>query len=109
MQIPLQISWRNIEPSDVVDETIRGHLDKLGQFFDRIHSCRVAVERPHNHHEHGNQFHVRVELHVPGKELVASRDPDGGHRHEDVYVTIRDAFDSVRRQLQHYVARLRSH
>jgi hypothetical protein len=42
---------------------------------------------------------VRIDLTVPGAELVVSRDPELDHGHEDVYVAIRDAFDAARRQL----------
>jgi ribosome-associated translation inhibitor RaiA len=38
---------------------------------------------------------VRVDLRVPGREIVASRE-----HHEDVYVALRDAFESAHRQLE---------
>lgn len=42
-----------------------------------------------------------MHLTVPGRaDLVVNRDPAATGRHEDAQVTIRDAFDSARRQLQ---------
>jgi ribosome-associated translation inhibitor RaiA len=50
------------------------------------------------HHQQGRQFRVHIDVRVPGKEVVANRDHD-----EDVYVALRDAFDSVKRQLEETV------
>lgn len=106
MQQPLQITFRDIPHSDAVEAAIREKAEKLDQFFDKIMSCQVMVESPHAHHHQGRLYHVRVDLTVPGAELVASRSPDKHHAHEDVYVAIRDAFDEVKRQLQDYKRKL---
>jgi ribosome-associated translation inhibitor RaiA len=37
---------------------------------------------------------VRIDLHVPGREIVASR-----QEHEDPYVAMHEAFEAVYRQL----------
>ena len=125
MQLPVQITYRNMEPSDAVTARIEAEAAKLGTFFDRITSCRVVVEAPHRHHKRGELFHVRIELGVPGTELVVSHEPtpratlnreesaamskqiEVHPEHKDLYVVVRDAFDSARRQLQDYVKRLR--
>jgi ribosomal subunit interface protein len=109
MQLPLQIVFRNMEPSAAVEAKIRERAAKLDSFHEHIMSCRVLVEAHHRHHHQGNLYHVRVDLKVPEAELVASREPDQHHAHEDVYVAIRDAFDAVRRQLEDYVRRRRGH
>jgi cold shock CspA family protein len=70
-------------------------------------SCRVVVEAQHQHHHKGNLYHVRVDITVPGHELVVSRDPKDHQAHQDVYVAIRDAFDAARRQLEDYARKLR--
>jgi cold shock CspA family protein len=46
---------------------------------------------------------VRIEIGVPGKDLIVSRHPKDKHAHEDIYVAIRDAFDAARRQLEDHV------
>jgi cold shock CspA family protein len=45
---------------------------------------------------------VRIDLTVPGKELVVARDPSLHLAHEDVLVAIRDSFDAARRELMDY-------
>ena len=102
MQIPLQITIRDMDRSDALDTAIHEHAAKLEQFHSRITRCRVTVEQMRKHHQQGRHFAIKVELRVPGKEIVATRDHD-----EDVYVALRDAFDSARRQLEETARELR--
>ena len=103
MLLPLQITFRGMEPSEAIAADIRQRAAKLDEFYDRVTSCRVVVEVPHRHHHHGKLYHVRVEVIVPGRELVVSRAPGEHHAHEDAHVAIRDAIDAVARQLADYV------
>ncbi|MBI3782570.1 MAG: ribosome-associated translation inhibitor RaiA [Deltaproteobacteria bacterium] len=99
MQLPLQVTFRGMEPSAAVEQRIRERSEKLNRYHDRIISCRVVVETPHRHHHQGKLFHVRIDLTVPQHELVVNREPE--HKpHEDIYVAIRDAFDAAQRQLE---------
>ena len=98
MQVPLQITIRNMQHSDALEAHIRDKVVKLAEFHPRITSCRVTVEESGKHHRQGRQFQVRVDVRVPQHELVATRD-----QHEDVYVALRDAFDATKRQLEELV------
>lgn len=100
MQLPLQITFRNMDPSAALEDRVRETAAKLERFHDRIMSCRVVVERQHHHHHQGDLYHVAIDLKVPGAELTTSRGPAAHHAHEDVYVAVRDAFDAMRRQLE---------
>jgi ribosomal subunit interface protein len=100
MDIPLQITWRDMPPSPAIEAEIRERVAKLAQFHDHIVSCRVVVESPHEHHRKGKFYQITIDLKVPGKEIVVSREPGQNHAHEDFYVALRDAFDAARRQLQ---------
>ncbi len=103
MQLPLQITFRHMDSSPAVEARIRERLAELERFFDRIISCRVVVESRHPRRRQGNLFRVRVDLKVPGAEVVVGRDPAAHHAHEDVYVAVRDAFDAARRLLEDHV------
>ncbi len=107
MQVPLEISFRNMERSPELEAEVREKADKLEEFYDRITACRVVVEAPHQHHRQGNVYHVRVYLSVPEHDIAVDRDPGTHHAHEDVRVAIRDAFDAARRQLQDVARELR--
>lgn len=107
MKLPVQITFRNMDPSEMTEGNIRERVDKLEQFYDQIMGCRVMVEAQHRHHHQGNLYHVRIDLTVPGQELVVSRNAGKDHAHEDVYVAIRDAFDAARRQLEDHARQQR--
>ena len=100
MQLPLQVTFRDMPPSAAVEARIREKATKLDRFSDHIMSCRVVVELPHKHHHKGNLYRVRVLVTVPEGELVADRTKPDHHESEDVYVAVRDAFNAVKRQLE---------
>ncbi len=109
MQLPLQITFRHLEASEALENNIREHAAELDQFFDQIMSCRVVVESSHKHHHQGRLYQIHIDVTVPGKELVASREPGQHHAHEDAYVAISDAFDAIRRQLEDHARKQRGH
>ncbi|HET9579134.1 MAG TPA: HPF/RaiA family ribosome-associated protein [Usitatibacter sp.] len=94
MQVPLQITFRNIDRSDALETRIRADASKLERFHPRITRCRVTIEETLRHHSQGRQFAVAIEVRVPGKDLSALKDD------EDVYVAVRDGFVAMRRQLE---------
>jgi ribosomal subunit interface protein len=102
MQIPLQITFRGIPHSDAVEARIREKVSKLDRFHSHIMSCKVAVEAEHHRHHQGNQYHIRIDLTTPRKELVISREHHDKKAYEDIYVAIRDAFNAAIRQLEDY-------
>jgi len=102
MQIPLQITFHGIPHSDAVEAKIREKAGKLDRFHSHIMGCRVAVEAEHHHHHQGNQYHIRIDITTPRKELVISREHHDKKAHEDIYVAIRDAFNAATRQLEDY-------
>ena len=103
MQTPLEIRFHQMEPSPTVEARIRAKAADLERFSDQITSCRVIVEKDHRQHRKGNLFRVRIDLGVPGKEIVANRKGPMDHAHEDIQVAIRDAFNAVTRQLEDHV------
>ncbi|TAK43940.1 MAG: HPF/RaiA family ribosome-associated protein [Betaproteobacteria bacterium] len=98
MQVPLQVTYHDMERSDALDARIRDKAAKLEAFHPHVTSCRVVVEERHRHHHQGKQFTVSIDVRVPGHELVVNRD-----HHEDVYVAVRDAFDAAGRKLEDLV------
>lgn len=102
MKTPLQITFRNMEHSDAIETHVREKVEKLETFFDSIMSCRVVIEMPHQHKHQGKAVNVRIDIGVPGNEIVVNRE-----NNEDVYVALRDGFDAAKRQLEDYFQRLR--
>lgn len=107
MQTPLQLAFEDIAHSDRIEARIREEAAKLELFNDRITSMRVVVARPQHRHHKGDLYQIRIHIVVPGAaDIAISREPAETGAHEDVYVTIRDAFSAARRQLQD-LARIR--
>ena len=97
MQLPLQITLRDVDASEAVETRIRQKVADLEHVYPNLVSCRVVVEKLGKHKHQGKPFNVRIDIGVPGSELVVNRDRD-----EDLYVALRDAFDAARRQLEDY-------
>jgi ribosomal subunit interface protein len=103
MQIPLKVTLRNVSPSAAIEAAIRERASRLERWCDRIIRCRVLAEAPQRrHHRKGGPYNVRIDLTVPGDELVVNRQAA-----QDLYVAIREAFEVARRQLQDYARRQR--
>jgi len=105
--IPVQITFRHMESSAAVETRIPELTDHLGTFSDRIQGCRVVLDSPHRHHHQGKVFAVKVQLTVPGEDVVVDMERPQRDGHDDVYVVLRDAFDAAKRQLQQRMASLR--
>jgi cold shock CspA family protein len=94
-----------MQHSEEIEAIIREKVDKLDIFPDHIMGCRVVVEPAGKHHEHGNLYEVRIDITVPGEEIVVTREPSQRTAYKDIQVALRDAFDSARRRLADYVRR----
>ncbi len=95
--IPIQITIRDLQGSEALEDNIRSKAEKLTQFYQQILSCHVVVESTQKHKHQGKLYSARIDLDVPGKELVVCNKED-----EDVYIAVRDAFDAIKRQLGDY-------
>lgn len=100
MQRQLEIRFHGIDRSEAVETYVREKVDKLEAHCDHITGCRVTLEQPHHHHTKGSSYHVRIEIAVPGDDVIITRDPGDNHDHEDIYVLLRDAFKVAHRLLE---------
>ena len=97
MQLPVQIVSRDLYLSKHLETSIHEKASKLVTFYSRITRCRVVVESPTHHHWKSKSYKVRIDLSVPGAELVVNH-----HENQDLKIAIRDAFEAAKRQLQNY-------
>jgi cold shock CspA family protein/ribosome-associated translation inhibitor RaiA len=102
MQSPVQITFRDMPPSPSIAAQVEKRAAKLDTFFDRIIRCHVVVEAPHRHKKHGRCFHVRIDIHVPGRELVVSKNPDDAEL--DAHAAVDAAFGDAERILEELAA-----
>ena len=97
----IDIVFRGMETSDFVAARAREHATHLMELAPEIVACRVVIEAPTTHHNHGQPFHVRLHLQVPGNDVVVDRDPGRSPQaHADVYVALNDAFQAARHRME---------
>lgn len=102
MQLPLQISTRDLTLSEAEERLIREAASKLDQFWGHITSCRVMVEVPHRRGHTGRRYNVRIDLGAPGGDIVIRRKPE-----ESLMTAVQSAFRAAQRQVQDRVRRVR--
>jgi len=121
----VQVTFRNMAVSPALEEEVRARAAWLETFYSGLIGCRVVLEIPHRHRERGNPVHVRVELALPGDDIVVSHEPtvhadlqrseadsaakgtDVRSPYKDAKTAIHDAFDVVRRRLEEHADRQR--
>jgi cold shock CspA family protein len=125
MQSSPVIVFRRIRGTEALEADIRARLAGLEKYSPELIGARVLVELDERHHRDGNRYHVRIDLSVPGEDVIVTHDAslrpalraraaprtrkvdelDPGHRRAKV--AIREAFEAARRRLQDSVRRRR--
>ena len=101
MQIPLQMTFENAEPSEAVSAAIEHEVERLEKYQHHITGCRVAVVAPSTKHRHGSAYRINIWVTIPPHEnIVVSHQPSDDRSHMHVEVAIKDAFAAVRRQIE---------
>lgn len=125
MQLTPTITFRGINHSAALAAEIRTRIGRLEKHYSDIIGCRVLVELAERHHQAGNHYHVRIDLTVPGEDIVVAHDASLHPTAQDLdaekatketevdserqhpVVAIHEAFDIARRRLQDYARRQR--
>lgn len=94
MRIEPRIQFLGMPRSEALETAARTRIARLERLAADIIACRVAIELDQRHARQGRPVRVRIDLSLPGRELVVDRVAD-----EDAYVALRDAFDDMRRRL----------
>ncbi|HYK99898.1 MAG TPA: HPF/RaiA family ribosome-associated protein [Steroidobacteraceae bacterium] len=107
MILPLQLTFRQMEPAPALEARIRELAARLDRFSAHIQSCRVVVE-PRSHRSRKRalyDFHLDIAL--PDEEIAISHVHRSDRAHKDPYVALHDAFRAARRRLEDYERRRR--
>ena len=124
MNVPVQTTYRNVDHSARLEALVAKEATKLERFFHRIVSCRVAIERARA--RAGSPYHVRIDLGLPGEELVISHEPSvrpllvAGEQsptksteldaeRKDAELAVREAFRKAERRLRDFARRRAGH
>jgi ribosome-associated translation inhibitor RaiA len=102
MQVPVEITFHNIERSEWAESEIRARVAELDKMFDRLTSCRVRVDQRATHGG-GIPPVVHIELKIPGRaDVVVSHEPEfllRKFQRPDLRNAINEAFRIAERQL----------
>lgn len=113
MQVPLEITFRNIASSDSAEAAIRDHVQRLERIFGRITACRVRVDQRNQNANETIPPVVHIEISVPGhKDIVVAHESDHLQRKfqaPDVRNAINEAFRIAERRLSKYKDKLTDH
>ena len=96
------IRFIGLEPSDALAAAARERAAKLELFCPGIIACHIVIELAHKHRQQGRPFGVRLDVTLPNRQLAVSR-----VENQDAYVALRDAFDSMKRQIEDTMRRMR--
>jgi ribosomal subunit interface protein len=104
MNFPVHVTLRGMAPSTALEEYIHRKAATLERFSRRIIRCRVTVEAPSRARApSASRYKVRVDMIVPGDELVVGRHS----LHQDVYASVDKAIDEAQRVLEDHERRRR--
>ena len=103
MQVPLEIGFHNVEPSDWAEQEIRRHVEKLERKFNRITACRVRIDQRAKASNDTIPPVVHIEVSIPGhRDVVVSQEPEDLQQRfqsPDIHNAINEAFRIAERQL----------
>jgi ribosome-associated translation inhibitor RaiA len=85
-----QITFRQMEPSAALEARMRDLAQRLDRYSSLIMGCHVTINAPYQHHHQGKLYEVHINLTVPGREIVASKQHHEHHSHEDAFVAKTD-------------------
>ncbi len=107
MTMPLTLDCDGLLPSCELRDEISRHADRLDRYFHHILACRVHVARSRRRGPKASPFSVRIDLSVPGEELVVGHDHGVDCVDQDVNVALRHAFSAALVGIEEYVRRVR--
>lgn len=102
MQIPPIVQARELDLPASLSAQVQEQALGLERFYSPIIRCRVTLEGPGKHHHQGGPYEARIDLRVPGGDLLIER-----QRAEELQAAVHQAFNAARRKLEDYARRQR--
>lgn len=103
MQTQPSVSFHGVAVDEVLRDEALAHIRELEKLCRDIIGCTVVLSQPHRHPRHGRLWSVRLDLVVPGVDVIVNRTHRRDHAHEDPRVALRDAFAAARRRLEEHL------
>jgi cold shock CspA family protein len=106
MQEPLQISFHNMDSSEVLERRVREHWAKVERHYDGIISARIVLEAAHKQ-PHKSTLGVSISIGVPGRDIVVKREQRLHETDDHATWVLNEAFQAAARQLEDYAQKQR--
>ncbi|MDX2307132.1 MAG: HPF/RaiA family ribosome-associated protein [Hyphomicrobium sp.] len=108
MDTPLEITFKGLDRSAVVERKITEKAAKLERIFDRMTHCRVVVAAPNKHAHKGKTYEIKIDIGIPDHApLILTHEASVGSAQEDLHVAVRDAFDAATRRLDEMAEKIK--
>lgn len=98
----IHITFHQLDHSKALEQEIYQKAEKLFKTHPFIMDCRIVVNSPHHHKHKGNLYQIRVDIKVPGEELIVNKQKEKEHSHENPYIAVSNAFKTAEHLLQQY-------
>lgn len=95
MNYPIHIRYSGMEPSSALTAAAYAHAYGLTWAESEIITCWVGIHFNPEHDGSGGPYSVRVDVLMPGHELIAQR-----VQHENVHLALGHAFENMAQQLK---------
>jgi cold shock CspA family protein len=96
---PIEIAYRNVEPSPAVEKHVLRGLARLEKIASDLVRLRVTVSRDNVRRRTGNLYQVRLDFTLPGRRVVITRTPPPHAADEWLITAVGEAFDKAREEL----------
>lgn len=106
MPFPISVTFQGMLPSTALCAQIEQQVERLQRSTPCLLACRVAVQRKEDGFHKGGLYliHAGVTLRFEGGYIGGA-----SHRHEDPATAIRVTFETMRRQVEDFLAAQRAH
>ena len=99
MQVPLELIFKDIPPTDWIEKLVQEKVRHLEQIHPDIISCHVTIREPHRRHRKGNLAEVGIEVRMSGGTLTVHQRQTDFREHVHFAVAIRDGFAAMTRKV----------
>lgn len=100
MQIPPEIAFQHIDPSDEIKALVEEKSAEFERFYDGIAGCHVCIRAPHRSQRSRQSCDVTVEVRVPGNELLVHSGQGDASAIDQLPVAVRNAFATMAARLK---------
>jgi cold shock CspA family protein len=104
---PVQITFKAVPRSPEIEAGIHARAAKLAKYYPRITGCHVVIASSRRRPRTGSFYSARVDVLVPGAEIVANEDHHLRSEHREPEAAIDQAFRVARRKLEDYARKQR--